>query len=90
MADGAAPDFGFALNLRALLKGSQGKASWDCWISRRGKNRSATAGGVAILDEHIALLRHLEAAGADFLPTTIDSTHAAQPLSEAENGIKES
>ena len=42
------------------------------------------------MDEHIALLRHLEAAGADFLPTTIDSYTRHNRYPEAENGIKES
>ncbi|HHX81227.1 MAG TPA: methylaspartate mutase subunit E [Acholeplasmataceae bacterium] len=46
--------------------------------------------GVATLNEHIALMQYLEAAGTDFLPTTIDSYTRHNRYFEAENGIKES
>lgn len=46
--------------------------------------------GVALLEEHISLLKHLEEAGADFLPTTIDSYTRQNRYEEAERGIEES
>ena len=46
--------------------------------------------GVAALDSHIELLLHLQEAGADFLPSTIDSYTRQNRYEEAENGIKES
>jgi methylaspartate mutase epsilon subunit len=48
-------------------------------------------GGVALLDEHIALLQTLEQEGeADFLPTTIDSYTRQNRYHDADKGIKES
>lgn len=44
--------------------------------------------GVALLNEHIDLMRHLETAGADFLPSTIDSYTRQNRYSEAEEGIQ--
>ncbi|MBN2300375.1 MAG: methylaspartate mutase subunit E [Acholeplasmataceae bacterium] len=44
--------------------------------------------GVALLNEHIELMQHLEAAGADFLPATIDSYTRHNRYQEAEEGIK--
>ncbi|MCF7933063.1 MAG: methylaspartate mutase subunit E [Acholeplasmataceae bacterium] len=44
--------------------------------------------GVARLDEHIDLLLHLEQAGADFLPSTIDSYTRHNRYEEAEEGIR--
>lgn len=47
--------------------------------------------GVALLDEHIALLQHLQnEGGADFLPSTIDAYTRQNRYEECENGIKES
>ena len=47
--------------------------------------------GVALLDEHIALLQHLQnEGGADFLPSTIDAYTRQNRYDECENGIKES
>ncbi len=47
--------------------------------------------GVALVDEHIELLKYLEEEGeADLLPTTIDSYTRHNKYEEAENGIKES
>lgn len=43
--------------------------------------------GVALLSEHIELMRHLEASGADFLPSTIDSYTRQNRYAEAEEGI---
>jgi len=44
--------------------------------------------GVALLSEHIDLLRHLEKSGADFLPSTIDSYTRQNRYMEAEEGIR--
>lgn len=44
--------------------------------------------GVATLKGHIDLLKHLEAAGADFLPSTIDSYTRHNRYQEAEEGIE--
>ena len=46
--------------------------------------------GVALLDKHIELLQFLESAGADFLPSTIDSYTRQNRYEEVEQGIKES
>jgi len=46
--------------------------------------------GVALLNEHIALLQHLEAAGADFVPSTIDAYTRQNRYAEGEEGIKRS
>jgi methylaspartate mutase epsilon subunit len=47
--------------------------------------------GVALLSEHLELLRYLQdEGGADFLPTTIDSYTRQNRYSEAQAGIEES
>lgn len=46
--------------------------------------------GCARLNEHIELLMHLEDAGADFLPTTIDSYTRQNRFEEAQEGLKTS
>lgn len=46
--------------------------------------------GVPVLAEHIKLMRYLEQAGADFLPSTIDSYTRQNRYPEAEKGIRES
>ncbi|MDA8443367.1 MAG: methylaspartate mutase subunit E [Peptococcaceae bacterium] len=47
--------------------------------------------GVALVSEHIELLRYLQdEGGADFLPTTIDSYTRQNRYAEAQNGIGES
>jgi len=43
--------------------------------------------GVALVEEHIDLMQHLEEAGADFLPSTIDSYTRQNRYHEAEEGI---
>jgi len=44
--------------------------------------------GVALVSEHIDLMKHLEEAGADFLPSTIDSYTRQNRYQEAEEGIR--
>lgn len=46
--------------------------------------------GVPVIENHIELLQYLEAAGADFLPSTIDSYTRQNRYQEAERGIEES
>ena len=46
--------------------------------------------GVPVILKHIELLQHLENAGADFLPSTIDSYTRQNRYLEAEKGIEES
>ena len=46
--------------------------------------------GVPVIQNHIDLLHHLEGAGADFLPSTIDSYTRQNRYLEAEKGIEES
>ena len=46
--------------------------------------------GVAGVDEHIALLQRLRAAGADLLPTTVDSYTRECRYEDAERGIEQS
>ena len=46
--------------------------------------------GVPVIAKHIELLEHLEASGADFLPSTIDSYTRQNRYLEAEKGIEES
>lgn len=46
--------------------------------------------GVPVITKHIELLQYLQEAGADFLPSTIDSYTRQNRYLEADNGIKES
>lgn len=55
-----------------------------------GRTTVQPRAGVAVLEDHIELMLHLQNAGADFLPTTIDSYTRQNRYPEAENGIKES
>jgi methylaspartate mutase epsilon subunit len=62
------------------LKLKEAKAQGRTYIQPRA--------GVALVSEHIDLMRHLEAAGADFLPATIDSYTRHNRYTEAEEGIR--
>lgn len=56
-----------------------------------GKTLAQPRAGVALLDEHITLLKHLQdEGGADLLPSTIDSYTRQNRYDECERGIKES
>lgn len=62
---------------------------------KEGKEKGITfaqpRAGVALLHEHLELLRHLQdEGGADFLPTTIDSYTRQNRYAEAQSGIEES
>ncbi|HKM29311.1 MAG TPA: methylaspartate mutase subunit E [Bacilli bacterium] len=58
--------------------------------SRGGRTLVQPRAGVAVITSHIELLQYLEASGADFLPTTIDSYTRQNRYLEAERGIEES
>lgn len=53
----------------------------------QGRTYIQPRAGVALLQEHIDLMRTLEKAGADFLPSTIDSYTRQNRYAEAEEGI---
>ncbi|HEY8445306.1 MAG TPA: methylaspartate mutase subunit E [Bacilli bacterium] len=55
-----------------------------------GKTLIQPRAGVCRLAEHIELMQYLEQAGADLLPTTIDSYTRQNRYQEAEKGIEES
>lgn len=58
---------------------------------KNGETLIQPRAGVALVNEHIQLLKFLEEHGeADLLPTTIDSYTRQNRYEEAENGIKES
>ena len=57
---------------------------------KQGRTLVQPRAGVADLEKHIELLKFLEAAGADFLPSTIDSYTRQNRYQEAERGIEES
>ena len=56
----------------------------------QGRTLVQPRAGVPVVAEHIKLLRYLEASGADFVPSTIDSYTRQNRYMEAEKGIRES
>jgi methylaspartate mutase epsilon subunit len=58
--------------------------------ARGGRTLIQPRAGVPVITSHIELMRYLEASGADFLPTTIDSYTRQNRYLEAERGIEES
>lgn len=63
-------------------------------LARAKKNNFRTLvqprAGVPVIEKHIELLQHLQGAGADFLPSTIDSYTRQNRYVECEKGIEES
>lgn len=63
-------------------------------LANAKKNGSRTLvqprAGVAVIEKHIELLQYLEKAGADFLPSTIDSYTRQNRYAEGEKAIEES
>lgn len=56
-----------------------------------GRTLVQPRGGVALIDDHIALLRHLQdCGGADLLPTTTDTYTRNLKFAAAQHGIEES
>ena len=60
------------------------------WAQSRGVTLVQPRGGVAGIEEQIALLRRLEAAGADLLPTTVDSYTRECRYDDAQRGLERS
>jgi len=58
--------------------------------TKGGRTLVQPRAGVPAIDKHVELLQFLEAAGADFLPSTIDSYTRQNRYLEAEKGIEES
>ncbi|MGF7186398.1 methylaspartate mutase epsilon subunit [Desulfitispora alkaliphila] len=58
--------------------------------SDNGETLAQPRAGVALISEHISLLKHLEQGGADLLPTTIDSYTRQNRYQEAQTGVEES
>ncbi|MDD3171386.1 MAG: methylaspartate mutase subunit E [Bacilli bacterium] len=58
--------------------------------AKGGRTLIQPRAGVPVISSHIELLRYLEASGADFLPSTIDSYTRQNRYLEAEKGIEES
>jgi len=56
----------------------------------QGRTLVQPRAGVALIEDHIDLLRFLEMEGADCLPTTIDSYTRQNRYQEAQKGIEES
>ncbi|MFA6627332.1 MAG: methylaspartate mutase subunit E [Bacilli bacterium] len=57
---------------------------------KQGRTLIQPRAGVCRINEHIELLQFLEEAGADFLPSTIDSYTRQNRYSEAQKGMEES
>ncbi len=61
------------------------------WADENGITTAQPRAGVALIDEHIKLLQHLQdEGGADFLPSTIDAYTRQNRYEECEKGIIES
>lgn len=60
------------------------------WAQEHGQTLVQPRAGVAGLEQHIALLRILEQAGADFLPTTVDSYTRERRYADAQRGLEQS
>ena len=61
------------------------------WADEQGITTAQPRAGVALINEHIELLQHLQnEGGADFLPSTIDAYTRQNRYEEGERGIIES
>ncbi len=66
-------------------------ARWIVEAEKEGRTLVQPRGGVALLDDHIALLRCLqEKGGADLLPTTTDTYTRNLKFQDAQRGMEES
>lgn len=61
-----------------------------CEAKKQSRTLVQPRAGVAAIEKHIELMQFLENAGADFLPSTIDSYTRQNRYAEAEEGIKAS
>ncbi len=77
-----------------FLKGVPAEKNFAIKLQKAKENGSRTLvqprAGVPDVEKHIELLEYLEEAGADFLPSTIDSYTRQNRYNEAEKGIQES
>jgi methylaspartate mutase epsilon subunit len=88
---GANVDFAEAVTYHLTLPPSKVFACKLEQGKKEGLTFAQPRAGVALLAEHIELLRYLQdEGGADFLPTTIDSYTRQNRYQEAEQGIAES
>ncbi len=60
------------------------------WAQAHGRTLVQPRAGVASIDEHIVLLKKLRDAGADFLPTTVDSYTRESRYADAQRGLERS
>ena len=78
----------------AFLKTVPAEKNFAVKLANAKKNGSRTLvqprAGVAVISKHIELLQFLEKAGADFLPSTIDSYTRQNRYAEGEKAIEES
>lgn len=87
---GARVDLSEALDYHRAMPEAK-RVPWKlAWAQERGQTLVQPRGGVAGLAEHIALLRSLEQAGADFLPTTVDSYTRECRYVDAQRGLEQS
>ena len=90
-ATGRDVDFGEAVAYHKSLPRSKNFSYKLAEGKARGITFAQPRAGVALLNEHLELLRFLEEEGeADFLPTTIDSYTRQNRYAEAQTGIDES
>lgn len=78
----------------AYLKALPEHKNFAMKLEKAKKERSRTLvqprAGVPLIEAQVSLLTHLENAGADFVPSTIDSYTRQNRYQEAEKGIEES
>ena len=90
---GADPELNFDRAI-AYLKQIPDDRNFAIKMQKAKENHSRTLvqprAGVPVMEKHIELMQYLEAAGADFLPSTIDSYTRQNRYLEAEKGIEES
>jgi len=85
---------GLNLDEAAAFHKSMPETKNTAWKLRQARAQGRTLvqprAGVADLDQHIALLQRLSEAGADLLPTTVDSYTRECRYAEAERGLAQS
>ncbi|MCE5285820.1 MAG: methylaspartate mutase subunit E [Pelosinus sp.] len=88
---GAEVDFDEAVKFHESIPAKKHFAKRLVKAKKNGETLTQPRAGVALLDEHIALLNFLRTEGeADLLPSTIDSYTRQNQYKEAEHGIEES
>lgn len=88
---GADVDLDAAIALQKSIPREKNFAHAMIQAQREGKTLLQPRAGVALVDEHIRLLKYLETEGeADLLPTTIDAYTRQNRYTEAAKGIEKS